>query len=124
MRFFVLVPSSLIVLAIVAIIGANQNSFEPEKLYPAPENAEEFLRRGKLYKEAGDYEKALADFNKAEQLTPDDSSIYLAQGASFSALNQPAAAIERYLIVREIDQQNGSSTYIIDDLIARERARL
>ncbi|MEO0519220.1 MAG: tetratricopeptide repeat protein [Cyanobacteria bacterium P01_A01_bin.116] len=124
MRFFIIVPSSLIVLAIIAVIGAGQGNFEPQELYPAPENGEEFLRRGELYEEAGEYEKALADYEQAEALIPDDSNVYLGQGASFSALDQPAAAVEKYLIVKEIDQRNGRSTYIIDDLIEREREKL
>lgn len=124
MRFFIIVPSSLIVLAIIAVIGAGQGNFEPQELYPAPENGEEFLRRGELYEEAGEYEKALADYEQAEALIPDDGDVYLGQGASFSALDQPAAAIEKYLIVKEIDQRNGRSTYIIDDLIEREREKL
>ena len=124
MRFFIIVPSSLIVLAIIAVIGAGQGNFEPQELYPAPENGEEFLRRGELYEEAGEYEKALADYEQAEALIPDDSNVYLGQGASFSALEQPAAAIEKYLIVKEIDQRSSRSTYIIDDLIAREREKL
>ncbi|MEO1396075.1 MAG: tetratricopeptide repeat protein [Cyanobacteria bacterium J06634_5] len=124
MRFFIIVPSSLIVLTIIAIIGANQGTFDPQELYPTPENAEEFLRRGELYEETGEYEKALADYNQAEQLVPNDSDVYLGQGASLAALNQPAAAIEKYLIVKDIDQQEGRSTHIIDDLIAREREKL
>ena len=109
MRFFIIIPSSLIVLAAVAIIGNNQGSFDPKELYPAPENGSEFLRRAELYEEAGEYEKALADYNQAEKLLPDDSTVYLGQGASLSALQQPAAAIEKYLIVKEIDQQKGRS---------------
>ena len=124
MRFFIIVPSSLIVLAIIAVIGAGQGNFEPQELYPAPENGEEFLRRGELFDEAGEYENALADYEQAEALIPDDSNVYLGQGASFSALDQPAAAVEKYLIVKEIDQRNGRSTYIIDDLIEREREKL
>ena len=124
MRFFIIVPSSLIVLAAVAIIGHNQGDFDPQKLYPAPESGEELLRRAKLYEEAGEYEKALVDYAQAETLLPNDSSVYLGQGASFSALQQPTAAIEKYLIVKEIDQQRGRSTYIIDDLIEREKEKL
>jgi tetratricopeptide (TPR) repeat protein len=124
MRFAIIVPGSLILLIAIAVIGASRGTPEPIDLYPTPENAEEFLRRGELYEEAGDYEKALADYAQAEQLNSDDSSVYLGQGASLSALNQPAAAVEKYLIVREMDLRNGRSTYIIDDLIAKEREKL
>lgn len=124
MRFFIIIPSSLIGLVIIAFIGANQRNFDPQELYPTPKNAKEFLRRGELYEKAGEYEKALADYTQAEQLSPDDSNVYLEQGSVLAALGQPQAAIEKYLIVTEIDQRNGVSTRIVEDLIRIEREKL
>ncbi|MEM9149486.1 MAG: tetratricopeptide repeat protein, partial [Cyanobacteria bacterium P01_F01_bin.3] len=79
------------------------------------------LKRGKLYEKAGNYEKALADYTQAQQLDPSDSSTYLGQGSVLSAMDQPDDAIEKYLIVREIDLQNDRSTRLIDYLIEKER---
>ncbi|MGB3788416.1 MAG: tetratricopeptide repeat protein [Phormidesmis sp.] len=124
MRFFIIIPGSLIGLVIIAFIGANQRNFDPQELYPVPENAKEFLRRGELYEKAGEYEKALADYTQAEQLSPDDSNVYLEQGSVLAALGQSQAAIEKYLIVTEIDQRNGVSTRIVEDLIRIEREKL
>ncbi|MEM8502418.1 MAG: tetratricopeptide repeat protein [Cyanobacteria bacterium P01_D01_bin.1] len=124
MRFFIIIPGSLIGLVIIAFISATQRNFDPQELYPAPENAKEFLRRGELYEKAGEYEKALADYTQAEQLSPDDSNVYLGQGASLSALGQPAAALDKYLLVREMDRREGRSTYLIDDLIRIEKEKL
>ena len=124
MRFVIVVPGSLILLMLIAVIGAGRGTPEPQVLYPEPQGAKEFLRRGELYEDAGEYEKALSDYEQAARLEPDNSDTYLEQGSVLSALDQPAAAIEKYLIVIEIDQQNGVSTRIVEDLIAIERAKL
>jgi tetratricopeptide (TPR) repeat protein len=124
MRFVIVIPGSLILLIAIAVIGASRETPEPQTLYPTPQGAKEFLRRGELYEKAGDYEKALSDYEQAALLEPENSDTYLEQGSVLSALNQPAAAIEKYLIVKEIDQQNGTSTRIVEDLIAMERAKL
>ncbi|MEL6780450.1 MAG: tetratricopeptide repeat protein [Cyanobacteria bacterium J06597_16] len=124
MRFLIVLPSSIIVLVAIAIIGSNRRTPDPQTLYPTPQSAEEFLERGELYEKAGDYEKALRDYEKVVQLSPDDSDGYLGQGSVLSALNQPGAAIENYLIVKEIDGQNGVSTRIVDYLIDKEKEKL
>lgn len=124
MRFLIVFPSSLIILIAVAVIGASQKTPEPQVLYPAPQGAEEYIERGKLYEKAGAYDKALSDYEQAVQLNPDESHAYLGQGSALSSLNQPAAALEKYLIVKEMNQQSGKSTRILDELIARERAKL
>ena len=124
MRFFIVLPGSLIALIAIAIIGSSRGTPEPQALYPAPEGVEEFLRRGELYEKAGSYEKALSDYEQAERLDPDNSDVYLGKGSALSGLEQPAAAIENYLIVKEIDIQKGRSTRLIDELFAREQEDL
>ena len=124
MRFFIVLPGSLIALIAIAIIGSSRGTPEPQALSPAPEGVEEFLRRGELYEKAGSYEKALSDYEQAERLDPDNSDVYLGKGSALSGLEQPAAAIENYLIVKEIDIQKGRSTRLIDELIAREQEDL
>lgn len=124
MRFFIVLPGSLIALIAIAIIGSSRGTPEPQTLYPEPEGVEEFLRRGDLYKKAGDYEQALSDYEQAERLDPDNSDVYLSKGSALSGLEQPAAAIENYLIVREIDLQAGRSTHLIDELIRQEKQDL
>ena len=124
MRFAILIPSSLILLFAIAIIGASRGTLAPEKLYPDPQNVEEFLERGELYEKAGSYEKAFSDYEKAVQLNPDDSSGYLGQASVLSAMDQPDAAIEKYLLVKEIDRRNGVSTRMVEYLIDKEREKL
>jgi tetratricopeptide (TPR) repeat protein len=124
MRFVILIPGSLILLAAIAVIGASRETPDPKTLYPMPEGAEEFLRRGELYEDAGNYEEALSDYEQAALLEPDNSDVYLEQGSVLAALDQPEAAIEKYLIVKEIDQKNGVSTRIVEDLIALEKEKL
>jgi tetratricopeptide (TPR) repeat protein len=124
MRFVIMIPGSLILLVAIAIIGASRETPDPQMLYPTPQNAEEFFERGELYEKAGDYEKALSDYNQVVQLTPDASDGYLGQGSVLSAMNRPDAAIKKYLIVKEIDQQNGTSTRMVEYLIEKEREKL
>ncbi|MEL7358224.1 MAG: tetratricopeptide repeat protein [Cyanobacteria bacterium J06560_6] len=124
MRFLIILPSSLLVLVAIAIIGSNRRTPDPQTLYPAPQSSEEFLERGELYEKAGDYDQALSDYEQAVQLNPNDSDGYLGQGSVLSALNRPDAAIENYLTVKEIDQQNGVSTRIVEYLIDKEKEKL
>ena len=124
MRFVIIIPGSLVVLAAVFIIGISRKTPSPQTLYPAPQSAEEFLKRGELYEKAGKYENALSDYEQATQLNPDDSDGYLAQGSVLSALGQPDAAIENYLRVKTIDQQKGVSTDLLDYLIEKEKEKL
>ena len=124
MRFFIVLPSSLIVLIAVLVIGASRKTPEPQTLYPDPEGAEEFLRRGELYERAGDYEKAFSDYEQAALLEPENSVAYLEQGSVLAALGKSEAAIEKYLIVKEIDRENGVSTQIVEDLIEVEQGKL
>jgi tetratricopeptide (TPR) repeat protein len=81
------------------------------------------LKRGELYEKEGSYEKALSDYVQAEKLDPNDSSVYLNQGSVLSALEQPDAAIEKYLIVKEMDQRNNLPTHTIDYLIDKEKEK-
>jgi tetratricopeptide (TPR) repeat protein len=123
MRFVIVIPSSLILLAAVFIIGSTRKTPRAHVVYPAPSTAEEFLKRGELYEKEGNYEKALSDYVQAEKLDPNDSSVYLNQGSVLSALEQPDAAIEKYLIVKEIDQRNNLPTHMIDYLIDKEKEK-
>lgn len=124
MRFVIIIPGSLVVLVAVVIIGISRKTPSPQTLYPAPQSAEEFLKRGGLYEKAGKYENALSDYEQAIQLSPDDSDGYLAQGSVLSALDQPDVAIENYLRVKAIDQQKGVSTELVDYLIEKEKEKL
>lgn len=124
MRFFIVLPSSLIVLIAILVIGASQKTPEPQALYPAPEGAKEFLKRGEMYEDAGEYEKALSDYEQAALLEPENSVTYLEQGSVLAALGKSEAAIEKYLIVKNIDQKNGVSTRIVEDLINIEQGKL
>lgn len=124
MRFAIIIPGSLILLLAIAIIGASRETPDPQTLYPTPQSAEEFLERGELYEKAGNYEKALSDYEQAVQLDPDDSHGYLGQGSALSALNKPDNAVKKYLVVKELDQQNGVSTRMVEYLIDKEREKL
>jgi tetratricopeptide (TPR) repeat protein len=68
MRFLIVLRGYALLLVIVFFIGLAPVNLKPEEM--TPKTAKEFLRRGERYTEQEEYEKALADFNQAEQLLP------------------------------------------------------
>ena len=124
MRFFIFLPGSFFVLLIVFLIGVTRQPLSPEELYPAPKNVKELLRRGDLYKERGEYEKALLDYTQAVKLEPDSSDAYQGQAFALSALDRSTEAIEKYKIVRQIEKQNGKDYKFTEYFIRQEEQKL
>lgn len=127
MRCFVVLRGYGLLLIIVFLIGLAPPNLTPEAMTPT--TAKEFLRRGELYAEQGEYEKALADFNQAEQLRPHDRlgiyhSIYHNQAKALTALNRPAEAIQKYKKIKQRQQENDLSTAYVDGKIADLKTQL
>lgn len=128
MRFFFVLGGYGLLLIIVFFIGLAPASLNPEEII-SPKTAKEFIRRGELYTEQGEYEKALADFNQAEQLRPRDrlgiyNSIYRNQAEALTALNRPAAAIEKYQKIKQRQQEDEMSTTYVDGKMAELQTQL
>ncbi|WP_416671465.1 tetratricopeptide repeat protein [Egbenema bharatensis] len=128
MRFFLILRSYGLLLVIIFFIGLTQPELKPEDL-DSPATAKDFVYRGELYAEQGEYEKALADFNQAEQLRPRDRlgiyhSIYLNQAKALTALNRPAEAIEKYQKIKQRQQEDELSTTYVDRKIAELQTKL
>ncbi|MEO0825342.1 MAG: tetratricopeptide repeat protein [Cyanobacteria bacterium J06642_9] len=123
MRFYIKIPTYLVITVLIGFIGLFQtlNPPRPEAVYSNPETAEEFLRRGELYADRQEYEKALADYVRAEQLDPSDRHVYLKKGSALSALNQPKAAIEQYEQAKAMSEHGGD---LVQYLIDQERQKL
>lgn len=124
MRFVIILPGSLLLLAGVVLIGITRPTSTPETVFPAPRTATEFLRRGKLYQQQGDVEKALADYVQAAKLEPENSTAYLYQASALSSLNRPAEAIQQYQLVKQLEQQKGQSFALTDYLIQEQQKKL
>ncbi|MBW4466320.1 MAG: tetratricopeptide repeat protein [Pegethrix bostrychoides GSE-TBD4-15B] len=127
MRFFIVLRGYALLLIIVFFIGLAQPNLTPEEMTPT--TAKEFLRRGERYAEQGDYEKALADFNQAEQLRPHDRlgiyhSIYHNQAKALTALNHPAEAIQKYQKIKRRQQEDDLSTAYVDGKISELQTQL
>ncbi len=126
MRFFIILRGYGLLLIIIFFIGLTHSAdLNPEEMTP-PRTAKEFVRRGERYAERGEYEKALADFDQAEQLRPRDRlgiyhSIYLNQAKALTALNRPAEAIEKYQKIKQRRQEDELSTADVDRKIAELR---
>lgn len=128
MRFFITLRGNGLLLIIIFFIGMTRSGPKPED-FTSPSTAKEFLRRGELYAERGEYEKALADHNQAEQLRPRDylgiyHSIYLNQAKALTALNRPAEAIEKYQKIKQRQQEDELSTTYVDRKIAELQTKL
>jgi len=115
-------------------IGIEQGNTPPEKIIVHPKTADEFLRRGSLYKKNGNYEKALQDFNQAVALRPNDEDGYIHQGLALRGLNRPEDALQKYQKAKEIAQAQGvypkggtashrNSVQVIDYLIQKLNQR-
>lgn len=123
MRLVIVIPGSLLFLTGLLLFGGSRSIPGPTERYPSPQNADEFLSRGELYQEAGEYEKALRDFEQAAQLEPENSTAYVEQGSVLSELDEPAAAIEKYQTAADISRREGTSPHILNYLIEKEKER-
>ena len=54
-----------------------------DQFIPRPDDAEAYLNSGNAYYEKGDYDRALADFNKAIELQPDLADAYNNRGLAY-----------------------------------------
>ena len=128
MRFFIFLRGYGLLVILAFLIGITRPPLKPEKV-SVPKTAEDFVYRGELYAKDEEYEKALADYNRAEQLHPVDRyciyhSIYLNQAVALTELNRPAEAIEKYQKVKQIQQQDGLSTGLVDQEITALQKQL
>ncbi len=123
MRLFIIIPSSVLLAIAIFFLGMGHNP-RPETVFPNPKNAKEWIARGELYKQREDYDRALADYIQAAKLEPDNSSAYLGQASALSGMKRHAEAIEKYQIVRQLDQQKGFSTRLVDSLIEFQQEQL
>ena len=58
------------------------------------------------YANKGDYQRAIAEFDQAIKLAPDDADLYVARGAANEELGNQAAARADYSKALEIDAGN------------------
>jgi len=71
-----------------------------EEIARNPKNAQLHLRRGRLFRIHGDFDKALADFDSAEKLDPKMEILDLERGETYLDAEQPQkakAALDRFL---------------------------
>ncbi len=61
-----------------------------------PQTAQEYTNRAVSFYDAGDYEKAMADLDRAALLDPSLAAIYLARGNVYAAMNQFPQALADY----------------------------
>ena len=124
MRCVIIIPGSFLLLVWVFLLGVTRTTPIPEKVFPAPKNAREFIRRGQLYEKHGQLAKALADYTQATRLEPKNGTALLDQASLLAALNRPGEAIQKYQTLKKLDQQKGQNTALIDYLIQEQQQKL
>jgi addiction module HigA family antidote len=95
-----------------------------EMLELDPNNEVAFLNRGALYRERGEYKRAIADFTEAIRIIPTSSYPYIERGRSFEADNQLFLAILDFSYAAELSSRSGtlfgiSELYLIERCIAK-----
>ena len=128
MRFFIFLRGYGLLVILAFLIGITRRPLKPENV-SVPKTAEDFVNRGELYAKQEEYEKALADYNRAEQLRPADRysiyhRIYLDQAQSLVELNRSVEAIEKYQKVKKVEQKTGLSTGWVDQQIVELQKQL
>lgn len=74
-----------------------------------PQSAEYYLRLGEDYFKKGQYEKAIAEFEKVAELEPESANIYVALGLCYHSSGQYREAIEQYQKAVRIDSANADA---------------
>ncbi len=68
-----------------------------------PEDADAYIRRGKIYRFKGDYDKAIADFNQALQLAPQNAKAYYERARAYELKTDYTSAIADYESALQIE---------------------
>jgi tetratricopeptide (TPR) repeat protein len=76
---------------------------------PDPQVLQSYLNRGMAYKQQGNYDRALAAFNKALQLDPGLAAGYIKRGNLYLDRNKLDHAIADYTAAIRIDPQNAAA---------------
>jgi tetratricopeptide (TPR) repeat protein len=124
MRFVIVIPGTLFLLGGILLIGITRTTPIPEQVFPTPKTAKEFISRGELYEKHDKLEQALADYDQAAKLEPKNSTILLNQASTLGMLNRPEAAITKYQKLKQLYQQKGDDTKMVDYFIQEQQKKL
>jgi cytochrome c-type biogenesis protein CcmH/NrfG len=124
MRFVIVIPGTLFLLGGILLIGITRTTPIPDQVFPSPKTAAEFVSRGELYEKHNKLEKALADYEQATKLEPSNSKALLSQASMLGILERPEAAISKYQLLKQLYQQKGDDTAMIDYSIREQQQKL
>jgi len=76
-----------------------------------PDNADAYYKRGDVYDEIGEYEKAIADYSKAIELDPNHALAYYSRGCAYAEKGEYEKAIADYNKVIELNPSDAYAYY-------------
>lgn len=85
-------------------------------IHADPIHAKIYRSRGRALFKLGDYTRAIADYEAAIKINPNDYETYQFLGNAYAALRKYAEAIEYYNKAIQLDSQETKDPYVYDDL--------
>ena len=76
-----------------------------------PADADAYYNRGDAYSEIGEYEKAVADYNKAIQVDPNDADAYYNRGCTYGEMGEYDKAIADFNKAIELAPNDADAYY-------------
>jgi lipoprotein NlpI len=83
--------------------------------------ADAYYKRGDAYYEEGEYEKAIADYNKAAELDPNHADAYYSRGCAYAEEGEYEKAIADYNKAIELDSNHADVYYSRGCVYAEKR---
>ena len=104
-----LAPLLVLLLAILLGFGAYRVLRGKEK--KEKENADAYHKGGDTYDEKGEYDKAIADYNKAIELNPNDADAYYNRGCTYGEMGEYEKAIADFNKAIELNPHDAGAYY-------------
>jgi len=110
-RLFALL--TILVMAVSLVVGCQTvpKKTEPTTLEISPTNAEDYNNRGIAYYSKGQFDLAIADFNKALEINPRYAEAYNNRGSAYDSKGQFDQAIADFNKALEINPRYANAYY-------------
>lgn len=73
----------VLLIAVQSVAGEDKNIQTADRQVEEPRDAEAYYNRGNAYDDKGEYDRAIADYNKAIEINPRDDKAYNNRGSAY-----------------------------------------